>query len=132
MHITSHILRLALLRLVAEAGMRSGDSLSFVDLRERWLQTGLRASDLRAVLKEMVEGGDLLRGERDGTLCFVLSEGACRELHRPDGELNSATSEDQATLFEARYRVREGQGENLRRREDDRLEPALEAGGGAA
>jgi len=120
-YITSHILRLALLRLLAEAGMRTGDSLSFVELRERWLQTGLRGSDLRVVLKDMVDSGDLLRGERDGTLCFSLSEGAYRELNRPDGELQTATPEDQETLFEARYRAREGHEANERHRRADDL-----------
>ncbi len=123
MYVTSHILRLALLRILAEAGMRAGDSLSFVDLRERWLQTGLRAADLRAVLKEMVDGGDLLRDERDGSLCFTLSAGAYRELNRPDGELQTASSEDETTLFEARYRARSGEGANRKRRAEDQQKP---------
>jgi hypothetical protein len=132
MHITSHHLRLALLRLVAEAGMRAGDRLSFAQLCERWLETGLRASDLRAVLHDMVEGGDLLRDEHDGTLSFVLSQCAYRELHRPDGELNRASPADDALLFEVRYRARQGRGENLMRREGDQAAVLGAAGKSAA
>lgn len=123
MYITSHTLRLALLRILAEAGMRAGDSLSLVTLRERWLQTGLRASDLPAVLQDMVDGGDLLRSERDDGLRYALSACAYGELHRPDGELSRATAEDLATLFEARYRGRGGEDENLKRREADQPHP---------
>ena len=71
----------------------------------------------------MIDGGDLVRSERDGMLCFALSHGAYLELNRPDGELQTATSEDEATLFDARYRARGGQDANLRRRAEDLQEP---------
>lgn len=121
-HISSHILRLALLRVFAEAGVRQDDCLSFVEIGERWLTTGLRASDLRAAVQDLVESGDLISKEQDNMLVFALSVWAHRGLYQPDGELQLATPEDEAILFDARYRPRIGYVVGLRRRAEDEME----------
>ncbi len=108
-----------MLRLFAEAGVHAGDTLTFVEIGERWVQTGLRASDLRNALQNMVESGDIVSTERDHALRFGLSNWAFRSLHAPDGELQTATPEDETELFNARYRPRSGPDAGLRRRAED-------------
>lgn len=119
LHISSHILRLALLRLFADAGMCSGDWLSLVEIGDRWAATGLRAADLRTAVKDMIEAGDLVSSERDGLVGFSLAGWAARSLYQPDGELQTASMDDENTLFNARYRPREGSDPGLRRRHED-------------
>jgi len=120
MHISSHLLRLALLRLYAEAGVRAGDWLSFVELGERWSETGLRATDLRAAVDDMVEGGDLLASEREHMLGFALSASAYRAMMEPGGLLQNTSLDDDTTLLNARFRPRKGMDTGLRRRLEDR------------
>jgi hypothetical protein len=122
MHISSHLLRLALLRVFAEAGVRAGDWLSFSEMGERWRITGLRASDLLAATRDLEESGDLIKMERDRALLFTLSESAHRDLGRHDGELQKVSSEDQSDLFDASYRPRTGHSPSLRRRVEDMAE----------
>ena len=122
MHVSSHILRLALLRIFAEAGVRAGNCLSFVEIGERWTNSGLRAADLRNATRDLVESGDLISLERNSALVFALSEWAYRALYQPDGELQLTTPDDEATLFNARYRPRSGYDPNLRRRMEDLAE----------
>ena len=119
MYISSHILRLALLRLLADAGMCGGDWLGFVEIGDRWRETGLRAADLRTAVDDLVESGDLVGSERDGLLGYSLGGWALRSLYQPDGELQSAAVNDETTLFNARFRPRKGSDQGLRRRLDD-------------
>ena len=119
MHISSHILRLGLLRLFAEAGVCAGDWISFVEIGDRWVDTGLRAADLRSAVNDLVESGDLLASERDNLLGYSLGGWALRSLYQPDGELQQASSDDQTILSDARYRARHGSDPGLRRRLDD-------------
>ena len=121
-HISSHILRLALLRLFAEAGACAGNWMSFVELGERWVDTGLRTDDLRTAVDDLAESGDLIPSERDSLLGFSLSGWALRSLAQPDGELQQASPEDEATLFNARYRARHGSDPTLRRRLEDQAQ----------
>ncbi|HZR35005.1 MAG TPA: hypothetical protein VFA75_06485 [Nevskia sp.] len=120
MHISSHILRLALLRLYAEAGVRAGDWLSFVELGERWTETGLRATDLRSAVDHMVEGGDLVASEREDQLGFALSAGGYRAMMEPGGPLQNTSLADDTTLLNARFRPHRGLDTGLRRRQDDK------------
>jgi hypothetical protein len=76
MHISSHTLRSALLRIFADAGARAREGLSFTEIARDWGRTGLRDSDLRAAIHELMEGGELLSLERDGALSFALAGGA--------------------------------------------------------
>lgn len=119
MHISSHILRLALLRIFADAGARAGDCVSFATLARRWIDTGLRESDLRAAARDLVESGDLVRVENGGATGLALSAGGYRAVSSPDGELQGASLADDTTLFEARFRHRDGGDRGLRRRETD-------------
>jgi hypothetical protein len=119
MHISSHILRLALLRIFADAGSRAGDCLSFAAITKGWADTGLRESDLRAAVRDLVESGDLVRAERDGTPGLALSAGGYHAVSQPDGELQGASIADDTTLFEVRYRARGGADPGLRRRAND-------------
>jgi hypothetical protein len=119
MHISSHLLRLALLRLYAEAGVRAGDWLSFVELGERWTETGLRATDLRAAVNDMVESGDLIASEHEHLLGFALSRSAYHAMMEPGGPLQSVSLDDDTTLLNARFRPRKGLDTGLRRRFED-------------
>lgn len=122
MHISSHILRLALLRLFAEAGARAGDWLSFAELGERWVETGLRTADLRTAVNDMMEAGDLVSSEHEGNPGFALSHGGYRAVMEPNGDLQRASPDDDTTLLNARFRPRRGQDLGLRRRLDDSLQ----------
>ncbi|HWY25787.1 MAG TPA: hypothetical protein VNX47_12760 [Nevskia sp.] len=96
--------------------------MSFVELGERWVDTGLRTDDLRTAVDDLAESGDLIPSERDSLLGFSLSGWALRSLAQPDGELQQASPEDEATLFNARYRVRDGSNPALRRRLEDQAQ----------
>jgi len=121
MQISSQTLRLALLKLFAEAGAQAADGLAFLEMARSWSATGLRDSDLRVAVHELLESGDLTSEERDDTLCFALSAAARDKLMRPDGELQLANFETEAALFLARYRDRSGYDPMLRRRTEDFL-----------
>lgn len=125
MHISPKVLRLSLLRLFAEAAVGPDGRLSFAEISTRWPHTGLRNSDLRDAVRELVDSGDLLAsGENDG-LRLSLSPQALRGLREPYGELHLTTFEEEATLFMARHRPRQGAPTEASRRRADRAEPAL-------
>lgn len=108
-----------MLRLFAESGACAGDWMSFVEIGDRWTDTGLRAADLRDAVNELVDSGDLVASERDDQLGFSLGGWALRSLYQPDGELQLASLDDETTLFNARYRPRRGSDPGLRRRRED-------------
>lgn len=122
MHVSSQTLRLALLRIFADAGARAGDWLAFPEVACAWSATGLRDSDLRVAVHEMLESGDLLSLERDNALGLTLSWAQYQRLYRHDGELQLATTEERTNLFNARYRPHRGTDAGLRRRSEDFLE----------
>jgi hypothetical protein len=119
MQILSHILRLALLRVLADAGMHAGDWLSFVEIGDYWRDTGLRAADLRKAVNDLVDSGDLVASDRDGLLGYSLGGWARHSLHQPDGELQQASDADKELLLNARFRPRAGTDPGLRRRDED-------------
>jgi hypothetical protein len=118
-HISSHILRLALLRVLADAGMLPGDWMSFVRIGEHWRDTGLRATDLRSAVSELQNSGDLVPSERENQLGYSLGGWARHGLNQPDGELQTASTDDQALLLNMRFRLRGGFDPGLRRRNED-------------
>ncbi len=122
MHISSHTLRLALLRIFADSGARAGDCLAFPEIACAWAETGLRDSDLRVAVHELLESGDLLSMERHDALGLALTAAAHQGLYRPDGELQLAALEEKAALFNAQYRRRPGPDPGLRRRTEDFLQ----------
>jgi len=109
-----------MLRLYAEAGVRAGDWLSFVELGERWAETGLRATDLRNAVNDMVESGDLLASEHEHQLGFALSEGGYRAMMEPGGPLQNTSLDDDTILLNARFRPRKGLDTGQRRRVEDK------------
>jgi hypothetical protein len=119
MHLTSHLLRLALLRVLADVGVQPGDWLSFVEIGDHWHDTGLRAADLREAVNALVESGDLVASERDSLLGYSLGGWARHSLYKPDGELQLASAADLELLLDARFRPRAGTDPGLRRRNDD-------------
>jgi hypothetical protein len=120
MQISPRILRLSLLRLFADAGAGVSGALSFAELSARWPQTGLRDSDLRDAVRELVDSGDLVAsGEGEG-LSLALGAAALRSLREPYGELQLASFEDEATMFIARNRKRPGAPAEPARRSADR------------
>lgn len=76
MYVSSHTLRLELLRIFAGAGSRAREGLGFTEIARQWAYTGLRDSDLRAAIHELMEGGELLSRQHDGVLSFALRNGA--------------------------------------------------------
>jgi hypothetical protein len=120
MQISSSILRLALLRIFAEAGARGG--LSFPEISQHWRGTGLRDADLRYAVHELMESGDLQCREEEGLLHFTLGSDAQLGLHHAQGELQLATLDQESTLLKARFRARPGIDHNPRRRLDDSLD----------
>ncbi len=122
MHISSRTLRLALLRIFEEAGARANEGLAFPEILRSWSHTGLRDSDLRAAVHELLDSGDLRSVERDGMLAFALDASTRGQLRRPGGELQLATLEDETTLMHARLRERALRDPDLRRRAEDFLE----------
>ncbi|MDE0856643.1 MAG: hypothetical protein OSA97_19690 [Nevskia sp.] len=122
MHISSQTLRLALLRIFADAGLRAGDWLAFPEVACAWSATGLRDSDLRVAVHEMLDSGDLISLERDSALGLALSTSQYQRLYRQDGELQLATAEERSNLASVRYRPHRGADAGLRRRSEDFLE----------
>lgn len=125
MHISPKVLRLSLLRLFAEAAVGPDGCLSFAEISMRWPQTGLRGSDLRDAVRELVDSGDLRATGQDDGLRLSLSPEALRGLREPYGELHLASFEEEATLFMARHRPRQGLPAEPVRRRADRAEPVL-------
>lgn len=116
MHISSQILRLALLRIFTEAGVSAGTSLSITQLSARWPETGLRTADLRDAVRELMDSGDLIGAGRSETLTLSLSPQGLRGLREPFGEMQTASFEEEATLFMAKHRGRGGSAPSQERR----------------
>lgn len=116
MQISPQILRLALLRVFAEA---ESERLEFAQVSSLWPRTGLRQSDLRDAVRELLDSGDLLGSGADDTLQLALSPQGLGALREPYGELQVASFDDEAALFMARHRERAAQMEGMRRRAVD-------------
>ena len=123
MHISSHTLRFALLRVFADTGARSGDCLTFPEIACGWAATGLRDSDLRVAVNEMLESGDLVSLQRNGALGLALSATMYQRLYRQQNEdAYLATADERSSLFNARYRPQRRADPGLRRRSEDFLQ----------
>lgn len=119
MQISSRILRLSLLSLFAEAVEHGGDSLSLAEISRRWATTGLRGSDLRDAVHELMESGDLSCRQCGEEMRLFLGTDARQGLHHERGELFLATLEQEAAMLHARYRPRPGPPAVAQRRLDD-------------
>jgi hypothetical protein len=94
MQIASSTLRLALLKVFIDAGARPGSWLAYPDVDSAWRRTGLRGDDLRDAVHQMLEGGELLAGHRDGVLSLALSGELVRGLAQAGTELRLATLDE--------------------------------------
>jgi hypothetical protein len=118
MHISPRILRLALLRVFAQTGVGASGSLSLAEVSAAWPQTGLRQSDLRDAVREMLDSGELEGSGPDESLSLALSPRVLQDLREPHGELQLATFDDEAMLFMAQHRGRGGESAGMMRRGD--------------
>ncbi|MDE0854332.1 MAG: hypothetical protein OSA97_07910 [Nevskia sp.] len=90
MYTPSTTLRLALLRVFAEAGARSGDSLGFPAILRGWARTGMDDHELRVAVRELLESGELRGTQHDGVLAFALDTSTSHGPQRPHGGLRLA------------------------------------------
>lgn len=80
MFISSKTLELALARILRVRVTGAHRPFPFSEIRADWPATGLRASDLRDVMHELMERGLLRVAEEDRSLCFELTERGADEL----------------------------------------------------
>jgi hypothetical protein len=121
MYIDSSTLRLALLKIFVESGAPA-DWRPYCDVAEAWRLTGLRGSDLRDAVHEMIEGGELVSAERDGALSLALSSELLHGMRQPDSYLRLGTLEEEITLLDLLFRDKPGPDHGLRRRVSDLME----------
>jgi hypothetical protein len=120
MQIESSTLRLAVLKIFMD-GRQSGGWHAYGDIAAAWHHTGLRGSDLRDAVHEMMEGGELRSAEREGVLSLALSPEVLQSMLLPNAYLRLGTLQDEVTLLGALFRVG-GVDAGLRRRVVDEVE----------
>jgi hypothetical protein len=124
MYVDSNTLRLALLKIFVESGAPAAWR-PYCAVAESWRLTGLRGSDLRDAVHEMMEGGELVSSERDGALSLALSSAMLHSMRQPDACLRLGTLEEEITLLDLMFRENAGPDQGLRRRVTD-LDPSDE------
>ena len=80
MQISSTTLELAFSRILVEMKLKPGQPFDFASVRDQWQATGLRASDLRDVVHELMEKGLLRVANSERTLRFELTDLGARRL----------------------------------------------------
>lgn len=120
MYVSSHTLKFELLRIFAGAGLRARDGLGFAEIARQWARTGLRDSDLRAAIHELMESGELLSLRRDGVLSFALRTAAGLDQSEP--ALQRATADADTAGFRAWQQTGLLADAILRYRREDSLE----------
>lgn len=118
MQIDSNALRLALLKIFMESGVPAGWH-AYGSIAAAWQHTGLRVSDLRDAVHEMMEGGELHSAERDGALSLALDADLLHCLAQPNAYLRLGTLQQEVTLLDALFRGSRGADRGLRRRARD-------------
>lgn len=73
MIVSSTALEAAFLKAWARTGAEPGVPVSFTTLAQEWRNTGLRMSDLRDAVREMIEKGHALARDRQGHLALELT-----------------------------------------------------------
>ena len=120
MQIPSSTLRLALFEIFADAGATADSSLTFDDIENAWSLTGLRMSDLRDAIHEMIDSRDLHATRLHGNLGFALTPQGYWAL-KALGERRAWSKLPGASeLLEARSRMPADGDPGLRRRVEDR------------
>lgn len=118
MFVDSRTLRLALLKIFTQS-RTPGAWRSYSEVADAWRHTGLRGSDLRDAVHEMMEGGELLSSERDGALSLTLSPVLLQSLMQPEACLRLGTLDEEITLLDALFRGSPGPDMGIRRRTAD-------------
>lgn len=119
MFVSSSTLRLALCRILDEWVAAPGAVLRYTDLELAWLHTGLRTSDLRDAVRELVERGEMLTTHQGDALAFTLTAVGCQSLAAVGKNGKPPRVRDALTLLRARYRKREAVPAAYHRRADD-------------
>jgi hypothetical protein len=119
MQIDSGTLRLALTKVLVENGALTGRWLRYSEVAAAWPRTGMRGSDLRDAVHEMIESHDLAAADNDGALNLALAPGLRRSLSQFDAELTLVAVQDDVSLREAALRRLPHLDPGLRRRYDD-------------
>jgi hypothetical protein len=120
MQIDSLTLRLALTKILVESGALTGHWLCYSAVAAAWQRTGLRGSDLRDAVHEMIESHDLAAADHDGALSLALEPRLRRSLSQFDAELTLVAVDDDVSLRKAALRSLPDPDPGLRRRYDDR------------
>jgi hypothetical protein len=120
MQIDSATLRLALTKVLVDGGAMMGRWLSYTEVAAAWQRTGLRGSDLRDAVHEMIESHDLVAADRDGCLSLTLDPSLRRSFIEFDAELTLVAVQEDVTLREAAQRELPQLDAGLRRRNGDR------------
>jgi hypothetical protein len=119
MMIDSGTRRLALLKIFMNSALPVTTWRAFSEVAWDWKSTGLRGSDLRDAVHEMMEGGELLTADRNGVLSLALTAAMEQTLTRPKAYLNLGSQQDEDALLGVLSRDSRGPDEGLRRRSAD-------------
>ena len=83
---SSSRLEAALVDVVQRAGMGRGTPIRFALIAQEWNRVGLRASELRDAIRELVERRYATCTEQDGQLAIAPTPSGLRRLNEPDEE----------------------------------------------
>jgi hypothetical protein len=87
MNITTSTLRMAFFRVYRELATAEAHSVSVHEVKDAWGATGLRHSDLPAVLQDLIRSRMLQPMEPDRIAAVRLNEAGVREYHERSGTL---------------------------------------------
>lgn len=119
MQIDPSTLRLALLKIFMNASLPVTAWRAYGEIARDWQSTGLRGSDLRDAVHQMMEGGELLSSDLNGVLSLALAAGMEQALTRPKAYLNLGSQRDEDALLGVLTREGGSYDPGLRRRVDD-------------
>jgi hypothetical protein len=121
MNITTSTLRMAFFRVYRELATAEAHSVSVHEVKDAWGATGLRHSDLPAVLQDLIRSRMLQPMEPDRIAAVRLNEAGVREYHERSGTLRRVA--DWLTLTRVELRrvgAAARQRRQRRRRSEDR------------
>jgi hypothetical protein len=101
MELSAKALRLALLRLYADTGLKAGQALSAGELAVAWKGTGLRTADLDQAVQALLSRGELSGSPQEG---YAITDAGRASFGSLDTDLQQGSLKDEAALLEARYR----------------------------
>ena len=86
MLVSTSRLEAALVDVVQRAGMASGVPIRFTTIAQEWSRIGMRMSDLRDAIRELIERRYATAFEKDGQLAFTVTPSGLRRLTESDEE----------------------------------------------